>query len=297
MVVSLPAAWVKAVGLKPRQEVQMSIQPDLSLTVTAFPGSGQPVQGLIRVVRGVASVECVRTFIAHYIAGYDIIKISGLKFLSGSDVAMIKANIRSKLMGVEIVEETADVLVAQCLQGGSDLPLFKAIRRMASLSANMVSDAVDALLGADTGLAETVIERDDEVDRFAHFISRQLRMAVQTPGAVYRLGLLSTQDCLNLNLLSKYIERIADHSVKIAEAVRAGGSPHEFEGLHDRLLEVCEPIKYLVDQATASALRRDSKGATKVSGKAYWVLSSEAKIVVDLQSKWQLKSGGVGLRV
>ena len=81
----------------------------------------------------------------------------------------------------------------------------------------MQFDAVKSLMTSDPALASEIIERDDEVDRFAHFISRQLNLAVHNRVMIQEIGLATAQDCMNYRMIVKSIERIADHAAQIAD--------------------------------------------------------------------------------
>ena len=81
-------------------------------------------------------------------------------------------------MGVEIIEESASEVTAQCLLGYKELPVNKALNRMSILTLSMYKDAANALINYDLDLAKEVVNRDDEVDRFYFFIVRELKKAV-----------------------------------------------------------------------------------------------------------------------
>lgn len=76
----------------------------------------------------------------------------------------------------------------------------------------MVTDSVDAFVGHDTELAETVVAEDDIVD--AHFdLMKQetIREILADP---------KNGECaIDLMMIAKYLERISDHATNIAEWV------------------------------------------------------------------------------
>src|SRR5260370_28888964 len=83
---------------------------------------------------------------------------------------------------------------------------------MASIVLSKVNDILDALERDDTGLAQEVIERDDEVDALNYQIYRELlSYMAEDPSTIAR----ATQ----ILFVSKYLERIADHATNIAEMV------------------------------------------------------------------------------
>jgi phosphate transport system protein len=95
-----------------------------------------------------------------------------------------------------------------------DVPLKLALDlpQMARLAAQMLKSALDAFVNQDPAAARALIPQDKEVDRLNRENHRQLadRM-IKDPAAVSR--------CLNLMVISKSLERIADHAKNVAEEV------------------------------------------------------------------------------
>jgi phosphate uptake regulator len=76
-----------------------------------------------------------------------------------------------------------------------------------------------ALRDRDLQLAKSVVATDDEVDRFNLYVIRQLKMAIQNPRIIKEIGLKNARDCLGYRLVTKSVERTADHAASIAENV------------------------------------------------------------------------------
>jgi phosphate uptake regulator len=83
----------------------------------------------------------------------------------------------------------------------------------------MHRDAVNSLKTLDHQAARAVIETDSEVDRFNIYIVRLLKLAVSNPRMLKEIGLDSAKNCLGYRLVTKSVERTADHATKIAENV------------------------------------------------------------------------------
>jgi len=217
-VISLPKKWVKAAGLKPKDQVALIPQDDMSLLIVPK-GELKPkeVSEAIIEASAEAGLEAViRDFIAHYLVGYDVIRVK-LRNVRYRD--LIKNSIRQKLIGVEIMEESADEIVAQCLLGHVELPLRRALDRMHVLMLFMLKDAMKALVSNDKDLAVEIVERDDEVDRLYFFAVRQLKAAVYNRMLIEEMGLSNPRDCLGYRLIVKSIERSADHAARIASVI------------------------------------------------------------------------------
>src|SRR6266849_1225048 len=138
-VVSLPKSWVTDLGLKPKDSVAVLVQPDSSLLIVPR----RDVRGLskseavLEVTQGLGKDALLRHFISYYLAGYDTIRIS-LGKVDSPMRGFIREGIRRKLVGVEIIEESSGGILTQCLSGYLDLPLKKALERMAIIAGGML---------------------------------------------------------------------------------------------------------------------------------------------------------------
>ena len=86
------------------------------------------------------------------------------------------------------------------------------IPRMAKMALEMLGDALEAFVNANPEKARAVIPRDKEVDALNRQLHRELSSyMVERPTTITR--------CLNLMVISKSLERIADHATNVAEEV------------------------------------------------------------------------------
>jgi phosphate transport system protein len=83
---------------------------------------------------------------------------------------------------------------------------------MGELSEKMVKDSLDSFVRRDNDLARDVVLRDDEVDQYRDTVFRELiAQMIKSPKYI--------QQALDLILVSRNLERIADHATNIAEDV------------------------------------------------------------------------------
>jgi phosphate transport system protein len=107
---------------------------------------------------------------------------------------------------VNISERGLDLLKEPPLKPLIDIP------RMAELAQKMVKDSIEAFLNQDSKLAREVCRRDDMVDSLNDQIFRELlTYMMQDTKNVPR--------ALDLLLVSRHLERIADHATNIGEEV------------------------------------------------------------------------------
>lgn len=84
--------------------------------------------------------------------------------------------------------------------------------RMAGLALDMLKVALDAFVNRDPATARGVIPRDKEVDTLNRQINRELAQHMMEDRE-------SVMRCLHLIIVSKSLERIADHAKNVAEEV------------------------------------------------------------------------------
>lgn len=257
-MVSLPKKWVGEVGLRPKDAVAVLVQPDSSLLIIPRRDirSASKPEAVLEVTAGLDRDALLRQFISYYLAGYDIIRIS-LGKSEGGLRGFIREGIRRKLVGVEIIEESQTAILTQCLSGYVDLPLKKALERMSIIAGGMITDSVNSIGGDGRQLAEEVIERDDEVDRFYHFLLRQLNIAVRDRSVISEIGLTSARDCLGYRVVVKSTERVADHAASIAFQAESLQSIQK--GTADSIRELTALSRKAFDTSIAALLRLDPK--------------------------------------
>ena len=85
------------------------------------------------------------------------------------------------------------------------------IAEMARNAIVMVTDSIDSFVRKNLSLAQAVVRRDDEVDQLFLDVKQELvRLLGQGD---------SGEVCIDLLMIAKYLERIGDHAVNIAEWV------------------------------------------------------------------------------
>ncbi|HUF47090.1 MAG TPA: phosphate signaling complex protein PhoU [Vicinamibacterales bacterium] len=86
------------------------------------------------------------------------------------------------------------------------------IPRMAVIAQAMLRDALDAWVRRDTELAQSVLDRDDELDALKTQVFRELlTFMLQNQNTI--------EPSLDLILISRHLERIGDHATNVAEDV------------------------------------------------------------------------------
>jgi phosphate transport system protein len=115
---------------------------------------------------------------------------------------------------LERVGDSAVTIARRAIELGTEPQLkpYVDLPRMASMSLEMLRDALTAFINRDPDKARAVVPRDLEVDNINRQLHRELSsFMVERPATISR--------CLNLMVISKCLERIADHATNVAEEV------------------------------------------------------------------------------
>jgi len=124
---------------------------------------------------------------------------------------LVASKISSNL---ERIGDSAVTIVRRSLELNRE-PLLKPlidIPRMAKIAESMLRDGITALIDNKPELAQEIIRRDKEVDAINKQLARELTsFMLEDPGTITR--------AMNLTLVARALERIADHCKNIAEEV------------------------------------------------------------------------------
>jgi phosphate uptake regulator len=119
-------------------------------------------------------------------------------------------------IGQEVVEETENLISIKDLLNPAEMPFENTIKRMYVIVKNMHGDAITALETHNKTLAEDVIKRDIDADRLNWLIARQTNMIMLHASLSRKMG-ISQSMAMQFYILSRIIERVGDHAVRIAE--------------------------------------------------------------------------------
>jgi phosphate uptake regulator len=81
----------------------------------------------------------------------------------------------------------------------------------------MHRDAVQTLSTDNPRIAKEVVNMDDEVDRFSFYVIRLLNVAAMDAHVLKESGIKTPRQCLSYRLITKSVERMADHATNIAQ--------------------------------------------------------------------------------
>ncbi len=213
--VSLPKNWAKKVGLEKSDLLAISESSEGQLCLNpSYDLEREPLSTIIK-----PSAYLGREIVGKYLLGYDEICVKAKDTISPQERVLVKQT-STRLIGLEIVEEDFTRIVLQCLLQPAASSPRKILRREYNIAAGMHRDAISAFLASDMNLAQNVIARDVEVNRFYFLLVRTLRTMIQNPNLGEKLNIRSI-DCLDYRLCASLVETIGDRSVVIANKALA----------------------------------------------------------------------------
>ncbi len=217
-IISLPRAWIEKHKIKPKDTLGILSQPDGNLLVSPNINSEDFIKSKDFDVDNISDSNYLfRILIGMYIMGYTVITIKSSKKFEPFIRDTI-TNFTKIAIGPEIIEESNNIIKIKDLLNPKEMPFEKTIRRMYILAQDMHENAIKALNSGDKTLAEEVIKRDDEVDRLHWLIGRQSHIVLRDIILCQKMG-ITLEDTSHFQSISRFLERIADHSVKIAKNV------------------------------------------------------------------------------
>jgi phosphate uptake regulator len=217
-IITLPKEWIKTSGIKKNDQLGIIIQSDGSLLLTP-----KMIQEQMQRIKefDVSSVPkptyLLQLLIGAYIAGYNTIKI-----VSPSRMPIAVRNVIRSFtqlaIGPEVVEETDSSVILKDLLNPMEMPLDRTIKRMHIIVKGMYEDTMRAIQTKDENLAEDALSRDNDVNRLNWLVARQYNTILQNVSLAKKMNITISM-ASTCFLISRIIERIGDHVVRIAQNV------------------------------------------------------------------------------
>ncbi|MCD6458352.1 MAG: phosphate uptake regulator PhoU [Thermoproteales archaeon] len=267
-IVSLPRKWVLNHGLERGSKVLLEFLDDGSLRVKPYLEEEKPILQENRVVLEIESGEDTsieRLLIAYYEAGYDVITINQRPYLSEE----LRKEVRRALLrlsGLEVVEESSDKLLLQVIIDESQIPIKKTLERMENIVRSMLADLKKSVIENNAKILESIVERDNELDKFYFFLGRQAVLAIKGKRSSLNMGLEDVVLVLPYKTYGKCLEEMGDTLVSVTRYVLSKN-----ELLKERDSKMLEILNYLEKsfEWAIRAFREKSEEAIKTISNLY----------------------------
>lgn len=215
-VITLPKNWAEAQKIVKNDPLGLIVQPDGTLLITKkiSEETGQRVKEIdSSTITDPAFL--FRMLIGAYITGFTQIRIT-TKQRFPPFLRTVVRDFSRMTIGQEVVEETGTSITIKDLLNPSEMPYDNTLKRMFVIIKAMHEDAITALETHNRPLAMDMVNRDADADRLNWLIARQTNMILQNPSLSRKMG-ISPNMAMNYYMLSRIIERVGDHAVRIAE--------------------------------------------------------------------------------
>jgi len=213
LVISLPRIWVKSVGLRSGDRVEVRIAGD-SLIIS--PTVGEESHKIRLEYRGDIGAM-INKIVAAYLLGYDSIDVIIPKQLR-SDLEKEFLSVKDRLMGLEMVEEEEANITLRMMIDPLGLKPSEILRRMWRISNDMLNDALESLLDHDLKRSKLLEMREGDMDRLYFYMVRILRKSALNPALRAALK-LSSLELLDYRLAAYFLENIADKAYELIKFI------------------------------------------------------------------------------
>ena len=233
LVISLPRVWVKSVGLRSGDRVEVRIAGD-SLIIS--PTVGEESHEIKLEYKGDIGAM-INKIVAAYLLGYDSIDVIIPKQLR-SDLEKEFLSVKDRLMGLEMVEEEEANITLRMMIDPLGLKPSEILRRMWRISNDMLNDALESLLNHDLKRSKLLEMREGDMDRLYFYMVRILRKSALNPALRAALK-LSSLELLDYRLAAYFLENIADRAYELIKFIDIdqGKLQRNMKKISDILLE------------------------------------------------------------
>jgi len=248
LMVSLPADWVKEVGLVAGDSVYIEVDEDGSLRIYPSTVKIETTSREVKVnITNTINPELLtRIIYAYYILGIDKITIENKSGSFSEEILKrIKESARN-LIGFEIVNQTIDLIQIQSFLDPTKYTMNNLLLRLSNTLKQMFHYLSLGLKEASRMFLQEVIELEKEIDRLYYLALRQLILTQINRNLSYMIGVKRVQIVGN-RILIKAIEEAAD---EISEAANDLLTLHPSE--LELLKSVWRKVDMLIEQTTVA---------------------------------------------
>ena len=212
--ITLPKEWVEANNLNSGDKMSVYSQSSGALIIKPDDLIEKKMKALLDI-SGLSPEKLTREIIGIYISGFEEISLVGT--IEAEQKQAVK-QLAQMLIGFEIVEVSSNKIVFKNILDIHKFSTRETLNKIFRNAISMIEDVTIVALKNKRELANNIIERDSEVNKLHFSVSRQYYSLLRDNILEEDIGL----DKLKMSYIrdvSIQLERIADHSAKIATAL------------------------------------------------------------------------------
>jgi phosphate uptake regulator len=226
-IMSLPKKWAQEIGINKGSLIAIKITEDRSLVLIPRKMEEKKNEKLeiskeyfVKVDQRSDPESVCRRLTSLYATGAELIHLSFEDTENSKDFKAAVTNlVRNLLLGTEIVEETTEEMSLQVLINHPELPIEKAINRMANLSISAHRDSILALGDLEQDKLQYINRRRMDVERLNLYVVRQLKYGIEHN--LFRdWGFETSKEFLGYRLVANDIKNIAGNAYSIATNIK-----------------------------------------------------------------------------
>lgn len=258
ILMSLPAEWIKTLGLKKGDILSIENNDDKSITI--FPTSNRNSQAKEIAIHllHLSHEKLINQIYGAYLLGYDIIKIVGRTQIDFENREIIKKAMRN-LIGLEIVDEDGLNMTIQFLLDAHSMNISKILKQMSSIVSGMHKDIVNAMKTRDSEIDLLVRGRDDEVNRQYFLIVRLIRTAMMDRRLASSLD-LSNIDILDYRIAANHLENAGDFISRLSSQLSGFFDKIKYE----KIIEANYLILEMQEKSISGFITKDTEKSSHV---------------------------------
>lgn len=262
-IITLPKEWVKSANIRKNDSVGVIVQPDGTLLITPKITEERDTSTKEFFADDIRDPDYLfRILVGAYIMGYNNIVVRSRKEISPFIHDTVTKFTRLAI-GPEIIEESHESIMITDLLNPTEMPFNRTIRRMHLLVRSMHSDALESLQKRDSTMCRFIQSRDSDVDRLEWLVARQSNIVFKNAILAKKLG-IRAEEANHYYLISRAIERIGDHAVRISENVPILIEDKISDGLVKQISEATGAALDILDNSIDALLKKDINLANSV---------------------------------
>lgn len=223
LTVSLPKRWVRQRNLKKGDQVFVIVEGD-SLRILPGPTTDErrPKWKKYVIDADLCSEPGLlqRVVVGNYLLGRHELVVQSATRLRSEDVEGLRA-VSRKLLGLGIIEETANTMTLQCSLDPANYPIDDLIRRFCELGVTMLEEAIEALVTGNRHLAEDASRREEDADAMYWLILRLVQTAQVDVPLGESVEVRSPLEITQYQVVNRNLEAFADSGQSVARSVLA----------------------------------------------------------------------------
>jgi len=223
--------------------------------------------------------------ISNYITGRNHIIIRAPHKISNRQLNEIRSAV-NQLMGMGIMEETSRQVTLQVALDREQFTVRSLLKRLYSLIASMLNDAMDSLQNLDREAAQNVVYRESEADKLYWLITRLIHTTQSLPSSTEAPRINATMELMGNRSVAQDIESIGDHVEAIASEVsrmkELGHAPPP-DQIYNKIREVYSETEFILKEAMTALLSRDLMLANNALSRQLKAQMSDSELRIQLR--------------